>query len=231
MSYQPIRPYHGFLIIFLTFTITIMFQPLAMYGDMFSVRNIFLIALYLQNFLLIALVLYFLYKRHNLQIADIGFHMPDKPNSLVRGVLYGVLIMSLAMASALLINQLFPEGMPAQNVEAIFSADDDQVRAFFIAVGVAVMAPLAEEIFFRGYMFKAFLTRFGPYQAMILSSVFFGVMHMDIYRFIPLTIGGFFLNLVRYKENSLLPAIIAHGVWNFCMFIVMYMQVKGGFNL
>ncbi len=50
---------------------------------------------------------------------------------------------------------------------------------FFFALLVAVLAPIAEEIFFRGMIFRALKNGMGLWPAAIVSGLLFGAMHID----------------------------------------------------
>jgi uncharacterized protein len=47
-----------------------------------------------------------------------------------------------------------------------------------IALGVAVLAPVAEELLFRGVLLRALLRRTGPDQAVLVSALVFGAIHV-----------------------------------------------------
>jgi membrane protease YdiL (CAAX protease family) len=50
---------------------------------------------------------------------------------------------------------------------------------FFFALLVAVLAPIAEEIFFRGMIFRSLWNGMGLWPAAIVSGVLFGALHID----------------------------------------------------
>jgi membrane protease YdiL (CAAX protease family) len=89
----------------------------------------------------------------------------------------------------------------------------------FILAGVLV-APLSEEIFFRGFLFSGFRQRFGWKKAALLSSVFFSLAHMELVTLIPTFILGYLLAYLFHRSNSLWPGVILHFLVNsfgFCM--------------
>jgi len=86
-----------------------------------------------------------------------------------------------------------------------------------LVLGVAVTAPIVEELAFRGYLFPA-LTRWkGPWVAAVLSSVLFGAAHFAVYPpeiWPVLTLFGFGACLLVWITRSLLPAIALHALNN-----------------
>ena len=92
--------------------------------------------------------------------------------------------------------------------------------AFVIAmvvVGVAVMAPIAEEIAFRGYLFAALTTWRGPWPAALVTALLFGGAHVAVYppEMLPaLAFFGVFACLLFWFTGSLLPCIAVHAFNN-----------------
>jgi uncharacterized protein len=93
------------------------------------------------------------------------------------------------------------------------------------AVFVCVIAPIAEETFFRGFFFGA-LRRwqiriggrdFGTLLAAIVTGIVFGLAHVGsapAQYLVPLGFLGFMLCLVRWRTRSLYPCIALHSVNN-----------------
>lgn len=79
---------------------------------------------------------------------------------------------------------------------------------------VAVFAPVIEEILFRGFLYPYLRRSWGVGLAVLGSSSLFALAHLDPGGFLPLfCLGCIFAWLVE-KTNSVLPAMIAHGLWN-----------------
>lgn len=90
-------------------------------------------------------------------------------------------------------------------------------------VHLVVVAPLSEELFFRGFLFPAIGKLVGKMiPAAILTSVIFGLFHCDLVRFLPLTVGAFWFNYLYIRTGSIYSSMIAHGVWNFLMLVMVF---------
>lgn len=72
-----------------------------------------------------------------------------------------------------------------------------------------IIAPITEELFYRGMLLKAF-SKANQRFAIIASSVFFGLAHGNIRQFMLAFLLGIFLSHITMKHNSLLPSIIVH---------------------
>jgi membrane protease YdiL (CAAX protease family) len=82
---------------------------------------------------------------------------------------------------------------------------------------VCVLAPIAEELFFRGFCFTALRRTLGMLPAAVLTGIIFGAIHLggtDIEFIVPLMVFGFFLCLLYVWTGSLLPSMVLHALNN-----------------
>ena len=84
---------------------------------------------------------------------------------------------------------------------------------WFFLVG-AILAPLVEEIFFRGFLFQGFRARYGWVPGMLLSSAIFGLAHLDPAALIPTFILGCLLAFLYQRTSSVWPGVIMHMLVN-----------------
>ncbi len=88
-----------------------------------------------------------------------------------------------------------------------------------LAVLVTTVAPLVEELIFRGVLLSALLSRMRAALAVPASAMMFGVAHLADFGFawhaIPALVGlGLVLAWLRLRSGSLWPAVVAHAVNN-----------------
>src|SRR4051794_31132722 len=82
-----------------------------------------------------------------------------------------------------------------------------------VAFLVAVVAPMAEEFFFRGFFFGALRNWKGLWPAAVITGLVFGAIHVgsaELALLVPLAFFGFALCLVRERTGSLLPCMVLH---------------------
>ncbi len=79
---------------------------------------------------------------------------------------------------------------------------------------LAVVTPLSEEIFFRGFVFAGLLPRFGPRWAIAASALLFCAFHLSVALIIPIFITGALLAWLYWRTGSLWPCVVAHAVQN-----------------
>jgi CAAX protease family protein len=93
---------------------------------------------------------------------------------------------------------------------------DSSRAAPFVAnfVVVAAVAPVVEELTYRGLGFAALRDARGVAAAVVLTAIAFGLAHGLVVALPVLTIFGAILAWLRWKTGSLYPAIILHAVFN-----------------
>ncbi len=83
----------------------------------------------------------------------------------------------------------------------------------FVIVAV-IMAPLFEETFFRGFLFRGFATSWGWVWGAVASAAVFGLAHLQLSVFVPLFALGFALAWVYKRTGSLWTSIALHALFN-----------------
>lgn len=78
-----------------------------------------------------------------------------------------------------------------------------------------IIAPLFEEIIFRGYILNS-MRIYGNIIAVVVSSVFFCMFHFNLVQFVNPILMGIMLSFIAIKSESILPSIIIHMFNNTC---------------
>ena len=92
----------------------------------------------------------------------------------------------------------------------------------FAIFGIGV-APVFEEVIFRGFLFKVLAEMRGPSVAVPVTAVLFALLHIPqlwgSWAGIALIfLVGYILSQVREKSNSLIPSLIIHTSYNAMLF-------------
>jgi len=95
-----------------------------------------------------------------------------------------------------------------------------------VLVTGAVIAPIVEELFFRGLLFNAFAVRMPVYAAALLSGILFGLAHGDPVLFPALAAFGFIQAIVYRIGGNLVVPMIVHAANN-ALFLSLMMAVPG----
>jgi membrane protease YdiL (CAAX protease family) len=81
-------------------------------------------------------------------------------------------------------------------------------------LAVCVLAPVLEEMLFRGIVLRGFLERYSRSTAIIGSAVLFGAVHLNMYQFLVGLVAGTILGWLYERTRSLIPCIALHGAYN-----------------
>jgi len=129
---------------------------------------------------------------------------------LLLAVWLGFLILSAAWAALVSLDQ-------QQELPEELGADGPLLNVLAVVVLVTVVAPLGEELFFRGFFFGALRNWHGPWPAAALTGLVFGGIHVGsspLGYLVPLMILGAALCLLYEWTGSLYPAIALHALNN-----------------
>lgn len=83
----------------------------------------------------------------------------------------------------------------------------------FILAAV-IIAPLVEEIFFRGFLFAGLKNRFPWITAMLISSGLFALLHLSPLAAPPIFLLGLIFAYLYQRSGSIWPAVIIHSLVN-----------------
>jgi membrane protease YdiL (CAAX protease family) len=83
-----------------------------------------------------------------------------------------------------------------------------------VVVAVVILAPIAEEIFFRGVVFNAWLREGGRRWAYIGSAALFAAIHLSLLSLLPIFLLGLALAWVYERTGNLLAPIAMHATVN-----------------
>ncbi|MBN1306049.1 MAG: CPBP family intramembrane metalloprotease [Anaerolineales bacterium] len=100
--------------------------------------------------------------------------------------------------------------------------------AWGLIVASIVLAPLVEEIFFRGFIYSSLRKKFNWIAAGAISSGIFALFHLMPVVFIPTFVLGFVFSYLYERTHSLWPGILLHLLVNTLGISVVYAMVYLG---
>jgi membrane protease YdiL (CAAX protease family) len=88
--------------------------------------------------------------------------------------------------------------------------------AVFAVLEIVILAPISEELFFRGFLFGGLRSKWSFWPAAITSGLIFGLVHAPtgITTVVPLAVLGFGLCFIYDRTGSIWPCVIAHMINN-----------------
>jgi membrane protease YdiL (CAAX protease family) len=110
---------------------------------------------------------------------------------------------------AVVLQQLGMEPEPQAAERAI-----EMLNPVLVVLAIVVFAPIAEEVFFRGVVFNAWLREGGRRFAFIGSALLFAVIHVSLLSLIPIFALGLMLAWIYDRTGTLLAPIAMHATVN-----------------
>lgn len=143
----------------------------------------------------------------------------DRPLSRFwSGLLGGVAMVVAALAFGWLVRHVSPE-LPTQPMVDIMLEHSGWRSAAALGFVVVVLAPLSEELVFRGFIYAGLRRWLGKWPAVMLASLAFTLVHLQFHwaLFFQIMLLGIILALLYERTRNLLVPILAHGVYNFAI--------------
>jgi membrane protease YdiL (CAAX protease family) len=130
--------------------------------------------------------------------------------------------------AALVCDRIFSRPpIPEWMLTAYISADYPWL--FFISV--AVLAPLSEELLYRGYIIRVWAESIsGPVVGTVLLSLMWAAIHLQygLYDMTWIFFMGIILCVSRLRTNSIVPAFIIHAAWNTVSLVILVLYIRDG---
>ncbi len=163
--------------------------------------------------------------------AAFGFNRRNTGRCLLLGLGTGFglvgIAMALALSTSLLIQALGDQAEPQKLVTLIAeeAAKPDQTGTLvFFVVMAAVVAPVVEEILFRGILYPAIKQIGYPRIAAIGTAILFALFHVNLLTFASLTAVALGLIALYEFTDNLLAPIVAHAVFNASNLTMLFWQ-------
>jgi len=153
----------------------------------------------------------------------LGLMLPRRKRDLILLPLLGGLLSLLAAALAESVySWLTGEKPPAQVVvRALMQFDSPGLRLLAVA-GIALVAPIAEEIVFRGVSFRGLRRRMRFLPAAALSAILFSLAHVDLAHGLQLFAIGLILAWTVERSGSILPGMLLHAGINLTSLLLIW---------
>ena len=90
-----------------------------------------------------------------------------------------------------------------------------------VLAAVVIVAPLIEEVFFRGYLFELLEKKLGGAPAVMITAILFSAVHFNIFTFFPILLMGGFMGWARMRTGSIVPSLVLHSMNNLAAILVV----------
>lgn len=155
-----------------------------------------------------------------LGLRRLGFASPADRTGLAGVATHPVLMSASVLGGSLAFTAVYGTVVDALGWDALAPPEIPADIAFPGAAAVltfqalALVTPLTEELFFRGFVLPGLAARLGAGRAIVASAAIFSVFHLDLGVLAPVFVAGLLLGWLYHRTGSLWPGVLVHGGQN-----------------
>jgi membrane protease YdiL (CAAX protease family) len=166
-------------------------------------------------------VAYFRFMRPGvLTVADLGVTPSRLPKNALLGLGVGVAVL---VASAAIQATMQALGVQQTQLMDLQCVRDFPFAGFLLVVFAGgVLAPIAEELYFRGFVFRSYMQTKHPAVAYIATSLLFAMLHLNLPALLPILVMSLIFCYAYKRTGSIVPSVVGHSVNNVAAFSVLY---------
>jgi len=152
----------------------------------------------------------------------LGFYLNKKQFVFLLKIYSSLLILILvsSIINNFVVKKIGIELLPGPIIELLFHLRG-RFSLFILVMQIILIGPIAEELFFRGFIYKLCRSRYTFITSTILTSLFFSLIHRIPQNILPLFLISACLCYIYEKTQNILPAIIFHLIHNTLVFSVL----------
>ena len=152
-------------------------------------------------------------RREDLELGKIRDSVPMRGVNIVKTTVIAFGISGMSMVWTIAVDgllgevKLFSDGM--EEFENLFGQAHGAFGYFWMLMSVAIFGPIVEEMIFRGVMFSALSRYLSGGLVVVITSVYFGIWHVNVIQAVYATLIGVVIGFVYLAtENFWFPVII-----------------------
>ena len=149
-------------------------------------------------------------------------YLPIK-DAIIQGLRGWIMIIPFVLLISLIMNILINNQNGSNPLLEIVLNNDNYFAFILLFLTTTVLAPLFEEVIFRGVLLPILSRDFGIVAGIFISSFVFAIAHLSIGEMPPLLVLGIGLGITRMVSGSLLSSVIMHSLWNGLTFLNLFL--------
>ena len=151
------------------------------------------------------------------------FNFKPITKGIINGVRGWIMIIPIVLLTSLIMNYYFENQMGSNPLLEIVLNNNNYFAFFILFITTTILAPLFEEIIFRGVLLPILSRDFGIIVAIVISSFVFAIAHLSFSEFPPLFILGIGLACTRLISGRLISSVVMHSLWNGLTFLNLFL--------
>ena len=144
-------------------------------------------------------------------------------NSIIYGINGWLTIVPFVLLISLIMNSLIANQNGSNPLLEIVLNNNNNLSFILLFVTTTFLAPLFEEIIFRGVLLPTLSKDFGIILGIILSAFIFALAHLSLGEMPPLFVLGIGLGITRIASGSLFSSVVMHSLWNGLTFVNLFL--------
>jgi CAAX protease family protein len=165
--------------------------------------------------------------RHKTSLAEaVHWNVPARPQVWGFALITGITLAAISDVGQFALHRWIPDSLP---ITEFFK---DRPSALLLGAFGILVAPLMEELLFRGFLYPALARWTGAAASLILTASAFTLLHGAQlgYAWAPLLlifVVGLTLTITRMRTNSVATCVIVHMTYNFVLLLQTYIATHG----
>lgn len=195
--------------------------------DAIAKNAFFLVSTQLVTYLaIVAFMVFLVWTRHKTSLSRaIQWNLPGR-RLAIYALLAGVALAVVSDIGEVVFHRWIPDSLP------ITEYFKDRPSALLLASFAILVAPLMEELLFRGFLYPALARWTGPFISIVVTASAFAMLHGAQlgYSWAPLLlifIVGVTLTVTRVVARSVATGVIVHMTYNFVLLLQTYIVTHG----
>ena len=166
--------------------------------------------------------------RHNQSLGQAVHWNPPVGKLALSALGAGAALGMCSDVASTLLERWTPKSLP---IEHFFTGP---ASGYLLAAFGVLVAPLVEELFFRGFLYPAVARWTGSFASILITAAAFASLHgaQLAYAWAPLLVlfgVGVVLTAVRARTGSVATCVLIHMGYNFLLFVILFIST-GGFH-
>ena len=138
---------------------------------------------------------------------------------LLKSINGWLMIMPLVLLVGWLMNEIIGDQGGSNPLLELVLGSNEFIPLFLLLITTVVLAPVFEELVFRGILLPVLVSKVGKISGVLLSALIFALAHLSVGELPPLFVLGIGLGLMRLSSGRLFPCALMHSLWNGVTFI------------
>ncbi|MEB3256517.1 MAG: CPBP family intramembrane glutamic endopeptidase [Synechococcaceae cyanobacterium] len=147
------------------------------------------------------------------------WHLRPVATALGQALATVLMVLPLVALSGWLVERIWGDPGGSNPLLDLVLTSPDPRALFCFGLTAIVLAPLFEEVLFRGVLLPVAGRHLGGPAAVLMSAAVFAAAHLSLGELVPLFVLALGLGWLRWSSGRLLPCVLMHAMWNGLTFL------------